>query len=76
MQTDVNKINYLDEKIASQKNNVPQKQALTYIRPLQPHEGAGFAVCSEQGTILACFPNYDAAYYTARQFHLVPQAVN
>ena len=76
MLSDTNELLQADEKVASRKTAVPQNKLLTYIRPLQQNEGAGFAVCSEQGTVLACFPNYDAAYFTARQFHLVPQAVH
>lgn len=67
---------YADEQLTSNAGGLPQSRLMTYIRPLQQREGAGFAVCSEQGTVLACFPNYDAAYYTARQFHLLPQALH
>lgn len=76
MQMDADELLKAIEHKKSPAAGLPQNQLLTYIRPLQPNEGAGFAVCSEQGMILACFPNYDAAYYTARQFHLVPQAVH
>lgn len=47
----------------------------TYIRPLEMNEGGGFAICSN-GKILAQFPSYHAAYYTARQFRLTPQLVH
>ncbi len=49
---------------------------LTYIRSAKDAEGKGFAVCSENGEVLACFLNYDAALYTARQFRLDPLLVH
>ena len=62
---------------AHQPDAIGAKQPfLTYIRPLREEEGRGYAVCSEYGTVLASFPNFDAAYYTSRQFHLAPQALN
>ena len=45
---------------------------LSYIRPLRPDEGLGFAVCSEEGSVLGKFSSYEAAYFTARQFRLEP----
>ncbi len=45
---------------------------LTYIRPLQSVEGEGYAVCTEQGEVMAVFASYHSAYFTARQFHLEP----
>ncbi len=45
---------------------------MTYIRPVQDGKSDGFAVCAADGTQLAVFPSYDAAYFTARQFNLTP----
>lgn len=53
----------------------PAPSLLVYIRPLRKEEGTGFAVCSEYGTVLAAFPNYESAFFTARQFHLIPQTM-
>jgi hypothetical protein len=47
---------------------------LTYIRPAREEDG--YAVCAADGTELAIFPNYQQAYYTARQFHLDPVNVH
>lgn len=56
---------------------VAKKRApLTYIRSTRNAEGQGYAVCSENGEVLACFANYDAALYTARQFRLEPLLVH
>ncbi len=55
---------------------VSKKAPLTYIRAARNVEGQGFAVCSENGDVLACFANYDAALYTARQFRLEPLLVH
>ncbi len=49
---------------------------VTYIRPLMASEGEGFAICSDRGKVLAQFPSFYAAYYTARQFSLTPKMVN
>lgn len=45
---------------------------MTYIRPVTDDKGNGFAVCAADGTQLAVFPSYDAAFFTARQFNLTP----
>ncbi len=47
---------------------------VTYIRPAQGEEG--YAVYAADGTRLAVFPNYEAAYFTARQFNLTPLSVH
>jgi hypothetical protein len=44
---------------------------MTYIRPV-PNNKGGFAVCAADGTELAVFESYDAAFFTARQFNLTP----
>lgn len=56
--------------------SVPKAAPLTYIRQASTAEGSGFAVCSENGEVLACFSSYDAALYTARQFRLEPLLVH
>jgi len=48
---------------------------IAYIRPL-PKGEAGYAVCSADGKQLAVFPNYDAAFFTARQYNLAPVNVH
>ena len=45
---------------------------MTYIRPVPNNKGSGFAVCAADGTELAVFESYDAAFFTARQFNLTP----
>jgi hypothetical protein len=55
---------------------IPAEGMISYIRPLRGVEGIGFAVCSDEGTILGKFPSYDAAYFTARQFHLDPYSIH
>jgi len=53
---------------------------IAYIRPVpksdNSHEGTGYAVCSADGRQLAVFSNYDAAFFTARQFNLAPVNVH
>ncbi len=48
---------------------------IAYIRPLSKGE-TGYAVCSADGKQLAVFPNYDAAFFTARQYNLAPVNVH
>lgn len=52
------------------------QELLTYIRPLTPAEGRGFAVCSESGEVIGVFGSHEAAYFSARQFHIQPQYVH
>lgn len=63
-------------KLLETSLTAPKKAPLTYIRAARTGEGEGFAVCSENGEVLACFANYDAAFYTARQFRLEPLLVH
>ena len=50
---------------------------LTYIRPVHTqNKENGYAVCAADGTQLAVFPTYNAAYFTARQYNLTPLSVN
>jgi len=48
---------------------------IAYIRPVAKGEN-GYAVCSADGKQLAVFPNYDAAFFTARQYNLAPVNVH
>ena len=48
---------------------------IAYIRPASKGE-TGYAVCSADGKQLAVFPNYDAAFFTARQYNLAPVNVH
>lgn len=48
---------------------------IAYIRPAIKGE-TGYAVCSADGKQLAVFPNYDAAFFTARQYNLAPVNVH
>lgn len=63
-------------KLLEASLETPKKVPLTYIRMARDNEGEGFAVCSENGEVLACFANYDAAFFTARQFRLEPLLVH
>mgnify|MGYP006924553102 CR=1 FL=1 len=63
-------------KLIESSLEATNKIPLTYIRQARNAEGEGFAVCSENGEVLACFANYDAAVYTARQFRLEPLLVH
>lgn len=45
---------------------------MTYIRPALGGKAGGFAVCAADGTELAVFESYDAAFFTARKFNLTP----
>lgn len=45
---------------------------IAYIKPLR----AGYAVFDASGRQLAVFPNYDAAFFTARQYNLDPVNVH
>ncbi len=49
---------------------------VAYIRPVAKGETGGYAVCSADGKQLAVFPNYDAAFFTARQYNLAPVNVH
>ena len=48
---------------------------IAYIRPVGKGEN-GYAVCSADGKQLAIFPNYDAAFFTARAYNLEPVNVH
>ncbi len=48
---------------------------IAYIRPASKGE-TGYAVCSADGKQLAVFPNYDSAFFTARQYNLAPVNVH
>lgn len=48
---------------------------IAYIKPLAKGE-TGYAVCSADGRQLAVFSNYDAAFFTARQYNLEPVNVH
>jgi hypothetical protein len=48
---------------------------IAYIRPATNGE-TGYAACSADGKQLAVFPNYDAAFFTARQYNLAPVNVH
>jgi hypothetical protein len=48
---------------------------IAYIKPL-PNGETGYAVCSADGRQLAVFSNYDAAFFTARQYNLEPVNVH
>jgi hypothetical protein len=48
---------------------------VAYIKPISKGEN-GYAVCSSDGKQLAVFPNYDAAFFTARQYNLSPVNVH
>jgi hypothetical protein len=48
---------------------------IAYIRPVAKGE-TGYAVCSADGKQLAVFPNYDAAFFTARAYNLAPVNVH
>jgi hypothetical protein len=48
---------------------------VAYIRPMAKGEN-GYAVCAADGRQLAVFPNYDAAFFTARQYNLAPVNVH
>ena len=63
-------------KLLESSLNQPKKKPLTYIRASRNGESKGYAVCSENGEVLASFNNYDAAFYTARQFRLEPLLVH
>lgn len=50
--------------------------SLVYIRAINEPNSKGFAICSADGTQLAVLPNYEAAYFTARQHDLDPVMVH
>ena len=72
--TDLN--NTESQNILEASMNTPKQAPLTYIRAARGGEGEGFAVCSENGEVLACFATHEAAFYTARQFRLEPLLVH
>jgi hypothetical protein len=49
---------------------------LAYIRELMPSEGEGYAICSDEGKVLASFATYESAFFTARQFRLTPLSIH
>lgn len=63
-------------KLLETSLTTPKSAPLTYIRAARNDEGEGFAVCSENGEVLACFAKYESAVYTARQFRLDPMLVH
>ena len=60
----------------SAPDSLKAEELLTYIRPLKAIEGRGFAVCSESGEVMGVFGSHEAAYFSARQFHIQPQYVH
>jgi hypothetical protein len=48
---------------------------IAYIKPLAKGE-TGYSVHSSDGKQLAVFQNYDAAFFTARQYNLAPVNVH
>jgi hypothetical protein len=48
---------------------------IAYIKPLAKGQD-GYAVYSADGKQLAVFPNYDSAFFTARQYNLQPVNVH
>lgn len=50
--------------------------SLVYIRAVNDPNSKGFAIYAADGTQLAVLPNYEAAYYTARQHDLDPVMVH
>lgn len=49
---------------------------VAYIKPVQQDVGTGFAVFAADGTQLAVFPSYEAAFFTARQHNLEPVSIH
>jgi len=49
---------------------------LTHIAYIKRAGENGYAVCSADGKQLAIFPNYDTAFFTARQYNLFPVNVH
>lgn len=45
---------------------------MAYIRPVTGESEKSYAVCAADGTQLAVFASYDAAFFTARQYDLNP----
>lgn len=74
MQTDTRHI--LNDSINLTVGTTAKEPPLAYIRELDPVEGEGYAICSDEGKILASFATYESAYFTARQFRLTPLSVH
>ena len=49
---------------------------IAYIRPIPKSKGTGYALFAADGSQLATFPSYEAAFFTARQHDLDPVAVH
>lgn len=52
------------------------EENLAYIRCIASARGVGYGVYLSDGTELAIFPSFNAAFYTARQHDLEPVQVH
>ncbi|MBY0355438.1 MAG: DUF1150 domain-containing protein [Rickettsiales bacterium] len=55
---------------------VQESSFLTYIREISVGDHKAYAVCAEDGLQLAVFQTPEAAYFSARQFNLIPVSVH
>lgn len=49
---------------------------LAYVRPVRTNKGEAYVVFSTDGTPLATFASFDAAFYAAKQHDLEPATVH
>lgn len=76
MQTDTKHIFNENVQMVSTDAVQAKQPPLAYIRELSPVEGEGYAICSDEGKVLASFSTYESAFFTARQFRLTPLAIH
>ena len=74
MQTNLQHI--LNDSAHMNVGTTRREPPLAYIRELGEDEGNGFAICSDEGKVLASFATYESAYFTARQFRLTPLSLH
>ena len=70
-----NLLEILSEQIAAYEINHDEPEKLAYIKQTSPNE-TSYSVYSENGRLLAVFPNYAAAFFTAKQFNFIPVSVH
>jgi len=70
-----NLLEILSDQITSYEANYDEPEKLAYIKPTAPNE-TSYSVYSESGRLLAIFSNYDAAFFTAKQFNFIPLNVH
>lgn len=69
-------MDFLENSDLSTENFAHELFPMAYVRPILTDQGAGYGVFASDGTPLAQFGSYDAAFYAAKQHDLEPVSVH